>query len=151
MKSIRCNTRFAALVMVAGAALLGACREAQADKKVPNEQRELATPDQTAPDQAAPTSYSERAPDSPATTAANDATPRVSCRRVTASSIPVFTTTTGSTVACSFFQGDTFSYFGVVTTGSISRLITWCPRGVPPAQGFTAYAQIAGTVDGGCG
>ena len=79
----------------------------------------------------------------------NVISPRVSCRRVTASSIPVFTTPGGSTVLCRFLQGDRFSFFEV--TAPLNRLTTWCPRGVPVSQGTTGYAQLAGTVDGGCG
>ena len=76
-------------------------------------------------------------------------TPRVSCRIVTASSIPVFTTQDGGTVLCRFLKGDKFSFFGF--TQPFNRMITWCPRGVPPSQGTTGFAQLAGTVDGGCG
>jgi hypothetical protein len=142
VKSKRRNMTLGMLIMAAGAASLAACAtEVDADKEVQSEQSVLTADEQT-PDP------SIASPDS----SANEVTPRVSCRRVTASSIPVFTAPNSNTVLCRFFAGDKFSYFNVVqASGFPARLTTWCPRGVPPAQGTTGYAQISGTVDGGCG
>ena len=72
--------------------------------------------------------------------------PHVACRRVTASSIPVFSTPGGSAVQCTFLQGDRFS--ALDQAAPFGRLTTWCPRKVPVSQGTTAYAQFAGTT--GC-
>jgi hypothetical protein len=137
------------LMVAAGTTFLAACGvdEARAE---PSKQSEL-TPDKpapkesVAPEQGASASDTEPAP-------GEAVTPRVPCRRVTAASVPFFTAPNSNTVACRFFAGDVFSYFNVVQSpGFPARLTSWCPRGVPPAQGTTAYAQIAGTVDGGCG
>ena len=66
------------------------------------------------------------------------------CRKVTASSIPIFATATGSAVHCTFFAGDVFQYLG---TGSPPlRYETWCPRHVPLSQGEISWAQASGTV-----
>jgi hypothetical protein len=130
------------LMMAGGAAFLTACAmDVDADKEARSEQSVL-TVDEPTPDEALASAKSS----------ADEVTPRVSCRRVTASSIPVFRAPNSNSVLCRFFAGDKFSYFNVVqASGFPARLTTWCPRGVPPAQGTTGYAQIAGTVDGGCG
>ncbi len=134
------------LMIVAGAASLTACAMEQDPDKEARSDQSLVTADEQKPDEAA------AAATSPASGPTSDITPRVSCRRVVVSSIPVFTAPNSNSVRCSFFSGDKFSYFGVVQSpGFPQRLITWCPRGVPPSQGTTSYAQIAGTVDGGCG
>lgn len=70
--------------------------------------------------------------------------PRIPCRRVTAASVPVFSTPNGSTVLCTFFRGDVFTNFGQVSP--FGRYINWCPRGVPPSQGIEGFVQAAGTV-----
>jgi hypothetical protein len=142
VKCIRRNTTLSMLILAAGAGFLAACAtEVDADKEARSEQSVLTTDEQT-PDEST----------APAQSSADEATPRVSCRRVTASSIAVFTAPNSNSVLCRFFAGDRFSYFNVVQApGFPARLTTWCPRGVPPAQGTTGYAQISGTVDGGCG
>lgn len=152
MKSERYKTGLCMLMMAAGASFLAACAtDVDGHEKVASEQNEL-TADKPTPDQSMATEGAVSAAD--ATTSEKRSTidgvisPRTPCRRVTASSIPVFTTTTGSTVSCRFLQGDVFSYFGTVIANG--RFVTWCPRGVPPAQGHEAYAQAAGTVNGGC-
>lgn len=130
MKSERRKARLNMLLVAAAAISLAACAmEVDGDEEV-------------APDESA--TAEEAAPGTD-----DEVGPLVSCRRVTASSIPVFTTPSGGTVLCSFFNGDVFSHFGFVSPPG--RYITWCPRGVPPSQGTTGYAQASGTVDGGCG
>ena len=137
MMSKRPKTILTMLMMVAGVFLAACAAEVDADKD-----RSVLTPDEPKPDEST----------APAKDSPGEVTPRVSCRRVTASSIPVFTAPNSNTVLCRFFSGDKFSYFNVVqASGFPARLTTWCPRGVPPAQGTTGYAQISGTVDGGCG
>ena len=66
------------------------------------------------------------------------------CRKVTASSIPVFTTATGSTVRCTFFAGDIFEY--QIAGSPPLRFETWCPRHTPLSQGVVSWAQGTGTV-----
>jgi hypothetical protein len=128
-------------MMVAGAAFLAACTaEVDANKEAQSEQSVLTADDQT-PDESV----------APAKSSADEVTPRVACRKVTASSIPVFTAPGSNSVRCRFLAGDKFSYFGAVQApGFPQRLVTWCPRGVKPSDGTTSYAQLAGTVDGGC-
>jgi hypothetical protein len=70
------------------------------------------------------------------------------CRRVTASSIPVYTTATGSTVRCRFLNGDVFQYFLVGSPPL--RFLSWCPRNVPASQGEFSWAQGSGTVEVTC-
>ena len=142
MKSRQRKTRLSVLLMTAaGAAFLAACAMEDANKEAQSGHSVPAADEQTP----------EEATD-PATTPNDVVTPRVSCRRVTASSIPVFRAPNSNSVLCRFLQGDKFSYFEVVqASGFPARLTTWCPRGVPPSQGITGYAQISGTVDGGCG
>src|ERR1044071_326829 len=105
------------LMMAAGAGLLGACAmEGDADKEAQaqDEQSVLAPEEQTPEELMASMK-----------TSADEATPRVSCRRVTASSIPVFTATNSNTVRCRFFAGDVFSHFGFVQSPGFSlRVIT---------------------------
>jgi hypothetical protein len=159
MKNQRCKARLGMLLLAAGATFVAACAmDPDGDKKTRSEQSELAT-DEPTPNESVATEktvYAKDGEDAAGATASapdgaegNAVTPRVSCRRVTASSIPVFSTPSGSGVLCRFFAGDRFSHFGFVSPPG--RYITWCPRGVPPAQGTTGYAQAAGTVDGGCG
>lgn len=130
-----------ALMLTAGAVFLAGCAvEGDTGKEAHIDQGTLPANEQT-PSESTPSEKSS----------ADEVTPRVSCRRVTASSIPVFTAPNSNSVLCRFFSGDKFSYFNVVQApGFAARLTTWCPRGVPPAQGTTGYAQISGTVDGGC-
>ena len=71
-----------------------------------------------------------------------------SCRRVTASSIPVYTTGRSSTVRCRFLNGDIFQYF--LWGSPPLRYLTWCPRNVPLAEGEFSWAQDAGTVSVPC-
>jgi hypothetical protein len=156
MKSERRKPRLGMLMMAAWASFLVACAmDVERDQKPGTEQNEL-TADKVTPDESTASEQAVSASDAEPATASeadsvNDAVvrPRVSCRRVVVSSIPVFTTPSGSTVLCRFFLGDVFSHFGFVSPPG--RYITWCPRGVPPAQGTTGYAQASGTVDGGCG
>ncbi len=156
MKSERRNTRLAMLMMVAGASLFAACTtEMHGDDQAQTAQSEV-TASPPAPDQSKatavmlPGSQAEPATGASADRTAIDAVvnPRVPCRRVTASSIPVFSSSTGGGVLCTFFQGDVFSEFGQIVSNG--RWVTWCPRGVPPSQGTTAFSQNAGTVNGGC-
>jgi hypothetical protein len=146
VKSQRRKTTLSMLLMAIAAALLSACAvDMDAKQEAQTEQSVLApegqTPEPTPEDLMVSMNSS-----------GDEATPRVSCRRVTASSIPVFTATNSNTVRCRFFAGDVFSHFGFVQSPGFSlRVITWCPRGVPPSQGTTSYAQVSGTVDGGCG
>jgi hypothetical protein len=143
------------LMMVAAGAFVAACAMGVDDNKGPSSEQDELTADELTADQSMATeggagSHAELAAGAmtSATSSAVDDVikPHVSCRRVTAAGIPVFSTPNGSGVLCSFFQGDRFSYFGV--TGLFSRLTTWCPRGVPKSQGITGYAQLAGTA--GC-
>jgi hypothetical protein len=82
-----------------------------------------------------------------ATAPGGPTTNAVPCRRVTASSIPVFSTATSGTVNCRFLAGDVFQYTAVSSNG---RYLTWCPRHTPPEQGVFSWAQGAGTVASGC-
>jgi len=154
MKSERRKARLNMLMVAAAAISLSACAmEVDGDEEVLSEQSEPTPGEPVTTEEAESVSGAERPVGAvdPAERSADDdvVTPLVSCRRVTASSIPVFTTPSGGTVLCSFFNGDVFSHFGFVTPPG--RYITWCPRGVPPSQGTTGYAQAGGTVDGGCG
>lgn len=151
MKSNRYQAGLGMLLMtVAGSGLLAACAEAEADKNPPIQQSETAAPDESTTDKAEPGTDTPRDPGQTNTQGDDkEATPRVACRLVTASSIPVWSAPSGGFVRCNFFAGDRFSHFGRVT--ATNRYVTWCPRGVPPAQGVESYAQGAGTVDGGCG
>lgn len=146
MKSKQFKTTLSMLMMAAGGASLAACMEAAADKQVPSEQSVLAADEQTPYKQTLDEQTPDESTDS-AKSATDEAEPRVSCRLVTAASIPVFTTPTSGVVRCTFPRGTRFSHFGAAGV----RWITWCPLGVPPAQGTTSFAQNAGTVDGGCG
>jgi hypothetical protein len=146
MKSKRFKATLSMLMMAAGAASLAACAmEADADQQAQSAQSVLAADEQTPAEQTP-----AEATDS-ATNATDETDPRVSCRVVTASSIPVFSAPAGTGVLCRFPRGTRFSHFGPVITPFGTRYITWCPLGVPPSQGTTGYAQGAGTVDGGCG
>lgn len=142
MTTARNRMRLGMFVVAAGVSLLAACAT-DADDNAASAQSELTA----APDQgqaATPTDDHAASGTDPAKpVAVGPVAPQVACRLVTAASIPVFTTTTGGTVSCTFFRGDRFSYFGQVIANG--RLVTWCPRGVPPAQGRQAYAQLAGT------
>jgi len=158
MKSKKFETGLAMLMMAAGVGLVAACTtEMRGEDQAQSAQSDV-TANATTPDQ--PKATEVTLPDSPAELAPGAAAPanrsaadgvinpRVPCRRVTASSIPVFSSPTGGGVLCTFFQGDVFSEFGQIVSNG--RWVTWCPRGVPPSQGTTAYAQNAGTVNGGC-
>ncbi|HTE49888.1 MAG TPA: hypothetical protein VK698_03380 [Kofleriaceae bacterium] len=154
MKSERRKARLNRLMVAAAAISLSACAmEGDGDEEVGGAQNELTADESVTTQKGASVSNTEATAGAAASaeSPADDdvVTPRVSCRRVTASSIPVFSTPSGSAVLCSFFQGDVFSHFGFVSPPG--RYITWCPRGVPPSQGTTGYAQASGTVDGGCG
>ena len=69
------------------------------------------------------------------------------CRRVTAGSIPVFTTATSNVVRCRFLQGDTVTVLG---TSSNGRFLSWCPRRTPIEQGLFSWGTLAGTVGVTC-
>lgn len=142
MKSERNKTIRSMLMVAASASLLAAC--AMEEGKV-------------APDEASTTEESSSATGdefvmravSPASSTDVNAVPAASgCRRVTASSIPVYTTATGFTVKCTFFAGDVFQY--VLVGSPPLRYLTWCPRHTPPSQGEFSWAQGAGTVAAGC-
>jgi hypothetical protein len=145
-------------MMAAGATLLAACTmEVDGQEKAPSEQSQLAadelTPDQSMATEAAVSgSHAGLAADALASakSSAIDGVihPRIPCRRVTATSVPVFSSPNGSGVLCRFFQGDVFTNFGQVLPSG--RYINWCPRGVPPAQGTEGFVQAAGTVASGC-
>lgn len=169
MKIDRRKTRLRMLMMAAGGIFLAACATevdrdqaagsqqnevtgSQQNEAAGNQQNEPAASELT-PDKSTVTeemSAAEAALPAGATASADDRliSPRTPCRRVTASSIPVFTSSTSGTVRCTFFAGDVFSYFAAATPPL--RFQTWCPRGVPPSQGTVSWAQGAGTVDGGC-
>jgi hypothetical protein len=158
MKSKRRKTALSMLMMVAGAASLAACAMGvDADKEARSEQRVLTADEPTldnsmATEQAVSASGTGLAAGGVASTAGpadgGAITPRVACRLVTAAAINVWSAPNGGFVRCQFFRNDRFSHFGRVV--SSNRYITWCPRGVPPSQGTTSYADGAGTVDGGC-
>jgi hypothetical protein len=84
----------------------------------------------------------------PATNTAVGPAASLPCKKVTASSIPVFTTAGGSTVRCTFFAGDVFQYEATFTSNG--RAETWCPRHTPISQGLISWAQAAGTVNVTC-
>jgi hypothetical protein len=75
--------------------------------------------------------------------------PVVGCRRVTSSSIAVFTTATSSTVVCRFLQNDQFIFIGTTDEGG-GRVLTWCGRGTAPNRGVFSWAQLPGTVAVAC-
>ena len=153
MKIDRHTTRMRMLMMAAGAISLAACAtEMDRDEAAGSEQNARAASELT-PDKSKVTeemSAAEAARLAGASASADNQliTPRTPCRRVTAGSIPVFTSSSSTTVRCTFRAGDVFSYFAVASPPL--RFQTWCPRGVPPAQGTVSWAQGAGTVDGGC-
>jgi len=133
----RHKTRLGMLMVTAVASLLVACAV---------EGDEL-TPDETTTTEEASSVPGEEPAIGTIALTANSAVEGVEvggppCRRVTASSIPVYTTGTGSTVRCRFLRGDVFSY---VASGG-GRYLTWCPRRTPPGQGVFSWAQGAGTV-----
>jgi hypothetical protein len=68
------------------------------------------------------------------------------CRRVTASSIPLFSTAAGSTVVCRFLQGDQF-IIAALSNDNGGRGLSWCNRGTSPDNGIFSWASLAGTVD----
>jgi hypothetical protein len=68
------------------------------------------------------------------------------CRRVTAASIPAYSTATSGTVNCRFLRGDTISYIAV----SNGRFLTWCPRHTPPSQGVFSWGTLSGTIEVTC-
>src|SRR5688572_12861752 len=69
------------------------------------------------------------------------------CRRVTAASIPVYSTATSNTVRCRFLRGDTVTVLG---TSSNGRFLSWCPRHTPIEQGVFSWGTLAGTVGVTC-
>lgn len=144
MKNERLKTRLGMLMLATGATFFAACAvDADGGKEA---ESELAAGEQAA--HVEPINHFATAAEASLIT--GEATPKVACRRVTAGGgIPAFTHPTGGSVSCRFFHNDLFSHFGQIV--SSNRYITWCPRGVPPSQGTTAYAQGAGTIDGGCG
>ena len=82
----------------------------------------------------------------------NFATPAATnaCRRVTVSSIPVYSTPTSSTVNCRFQSGDVFLWIISDSAGGL-RYLTWCPRHAAFDQGIFSWAQSAGTLSAPCG
>src|SRR5262249_11578871 len=93
-------------------------------------------------------STTEATPSATVDSAATPASGRFPCRKVTASSIPVYNSQTGPVVSCRFFAGDIFIYLAVVTPPT--RYETWCPRHVPITQGTVSFAPAAGTVEVTC-
>lgn len=69
------------------------------------------------------------------------------CREVTATSTPLYYTSTGSVTAPErFYRGNVFRY----TATANSRYRTWVPRGVPESQGETRWAKAAGSQPVAC-
>jgi Flp pilus assembly protein TadG len=153
MKIDRRKTGLRMLMAAAAATSLAACAtETDRDEAAGTEQNARAaselTPDKSMMTENMPAAEAARLAGTAASADKPLITPRTPCRRVTASSIPVFTSSSSGTVRCTFFAGDVFSYFAAASPPL--RFQTWCPRGVPPAQGTVSWAQGAGTVDGGC-
>ncbi len=158
MKSKRCKSGLDMLAMAAAATLLAACAmEADDHEKTRSEQNQL-TAEEVMPDQSAATegvvAESQAALAAGGVASTNSSAidgaiqPRATCRRVTATSVPVFTSPGGSAVLCRFLKGDVFVNFGQVSP--FGRYINWCPRGVPPNQGTEGFVQQAGTTASGC-
>jgi hypothetical protein len=144
MKNERYQTRLGMLMAAAAASLLIACAT-EADRLTPSES--------TTTDEGASVTGADinvGAIDS-AMNPAVGAVPAQSssCRRVTASSIPVYATASGSTVNCRFLKGDFFTILGSTNAGG-GRYLSWCPRHTPIDQGVLSWAQAAGTVAAAC-
>lgn len=139
MKSEGHRTRLGILMVAAAASLLGAC--AMEEDKLTPEASTTAKDTSSATDEELASHTIE-----PATGSAVGGAPAAAfpCRKVTASSIPIFATPTGSAVHCTFFAGDVFQYLSIGNPPL--RYETWCPRHVPRSQGEVSWAQAAGTV-----
>jgi hypothetical protein len=125
------------LMTVAAVSLLGACAE-QLTPDAPD------TTEQAAAEASQDATLAMPAIDAKADVAVNPAFVPIGCRKVTAASIPVFTTAAGSTVRCTFLRGDIFQYQATFIPNN--RAETWCPRHTPLANGVISWAQAAGTV-----